>query len=182
MKQLIIFIILFIVIFILSYRSLKHPSSHGFYRFFGWVGTLWICVHNLPFWFYNMFQWNQVISNILITYSLVLVVWGGLFLIKKGKLDNSREEDHLFGFEKTAHLVETGIYRYIRHPLYASLFFLTWGVFFKNISLISFVITLIASLFYILTMITEEKENRTYFGDSYKVYMNKTKMLIPYIV
>ena len=48
------------------------------------------------------------------------------------KQDTGRIDASLYAFEKTSKLVTVGLYRYICHPLYSSLFFLGWGVFFKS--------------------------------------------------
>jgi protein-S-isoprenylcysteine O-methyltransferase Ste14 len=99
-----------------------------------------------------------------------------------GKPQKSREGNTLFQFEKTTELIETGIYKYIRHPLYSSLIFLTWGIFFKNTTLELFIVSLISNVFLYLTAITEEKENITYFGEKYKDYMKRSKMFVPFII
>ena len=78
-------------------------------------------------------------------------------------------------------LVTEGIYRYIRHPLYGSLLFLAWGIFFKSVSIIGFFLVVGASLSLTLTAKIEEKENCDYFGKEYEYYMQQTKMFIPYV-
>ena len=83
--------------------------------------------------------------------------------------------------EKTTTLVTTGIYRYIRHPLYSSLLFLAWGVFFKSFSWASGSLVVVASLFLVLTARQEEREDLGYFGESYREYRKHTKMFIPHV-
>ena len=46
-----------------------------------------------------------------------------------GKPDKKRNTKNLYQFEQTTELVDKGIFKYIRHPLYSSLIFLTWGIF-----------------------------------------------------
>lgn len=96
-----------------------------------------------------------------------------------GKAEKSKERDNLFGFEKTTELIDTGVFKYIRHPLYSSLIFLTWGIFLKNPTAILFVIALLSTNFLYLTSKFDEKECQIYFGLKYKDYMNRTKMFIP---
>ena len=100
---------------------------------------------------------------------------------KKGNQNNQRRYHSLLKLEKTTKLVTAGIYRYIRHPLYSSLFFLGWGVFFKQISFLSVCLVIAATVFLTLTAKIEEAENLSYFGDAYKSYMKKTKMFIPFL-
>jgi protein-S-isoprenylcysteine O-methyltransferase Ste14 len=78
--------------------------------------------------------------------------------------------------------VTKGIFRYIRHPLYSSLLFLTWGIWFKKPGIITFAVALISSLMLLITAIRDERECLAYFGDSYREYMTTTKRLIPFIL
>ena len=68
-----------------------------------------------------------VITVALTIVSIVLVVVGTRLLRQMGKQDEGRNDASLYAFEKTSKLVTVGLYRYIRHPLYSSLFFLGWG-------------------------------------------------------
>ena len=86
----------------------------------------------------------------------------------------------LVGIEKTTRLVTTGIFKYIRHPLYSSLLLLAWGVFFKNPSWAACGLAVGATAFLLATARTEEAENVRYFGSAYQAYMRQTKMFIPY--
>ncbi|MFZ1976565.1 MAG: isoprenylcysteine carboxylmethyltransferase family protein [Bacteroidota bacterium] len=83
-------------------------------------------------------------------------------------------------FEKTSTLVTSGIYRYIRHPLYASLLFLAWGAFLKDITWFSISLTATATLCLGATAKADEAECVRSFGTSYKEYMSRTKMFIPF--
>jgi len=86
------------------------------------------------------------------------------------------------GIENTTTLVKRGAYRYIRHPLYSSLLILTWGVFFKNISIPSAVLALFTTTFLVATAKAEEAENLDKFGAEYNTYMKTTKMFIPFLL
>ena len=100
----------------------------------------------------------------------------------RGKPVKRRPGDRaLLGFEKTTTLVTSGIYKYLRHPLYSSLFLLTWGTFFKAASLLGIVLAMTATLFLIATAKADEAECTRFFGLAYQQYMRKTKMFIPYI-
>ena len=57
-----IFLLGSITILLVSRKSLLHPRSHGFYRFFAWEILLVMFVHNLGDWFHNPLGWNQLIS------------------------------------------------------------------------------------------------------------------------
>lgn len=78
-------------------------------------------------------------------------------------------------FEESKKVAEQG------GTLYSSLIFLTWGIFFKNLTLELFIITLLSMVMLYITAIFDEKECIVYFGDKYKEYMKRSKMFIPYI-
>lgn len=113
--------------------------------------------------------------------SLVLVSLGVRQLRKIGKQDQGRSDPSLLGVEKTSQLVTTGVYRYIRHPLYSSLLFLGWGMFFKSPSWLDAGLALLCTLFLTATARIEERENIEYFGADYEVYMRQSKMFIPWV-
>ncbi len=99
-----------------------------------------------------------------------------------GKADSNRKDDSLYNFEKTTKLIQTGIFKYVRHPLYGSLIFLTWGIFLKKLDLLLFIFSLISTIFLILTAVIEEKEDIKYFGNGYLEYMKRTKMFVPFLL
>ena len=86
------------------------------------------------------------------------------------------------GIEDTSVLVIKGIYKYIRHPLYSSLLLLGWGIFFKNLSLLSGGLVLATTAFLIATSLVEESENTRRFGADYTAYMKTTKRFIPFLI
>jgi protein-S-isoprenylcysteine O-methyltransferase Ste14 len=175
------FLILTIIIIVISKKSLVKIHSHGFFRFFAWEFILLLFLLNVGFWFVKPFSLNQIISWTLLISSTYYVLEGFRLLRTKGGTTEKRPEEHLYKLEKTDQLVTEGIYRYIRHPMYGSLLFLAWGIFFKSVSFTGFFLVMGASICLFLTAIIEEKENLNYFGDAYTVYRKRTKMFIPYI-
>lgn len=181
MSKLIIFGILSVLIIFISWRTLFDTKSHGFYRFFSWLCMAWLFASNYRFWFVNPFSINQIISWILLIYSAYLVI-AGLIMIKNiGKPSTIRDEKNLFGFEKTTELIDTGVFKQIRHPLYASLIFVTWAIFLKNPEIILSLLAILSTIFLYFTSKYDEKECINYFGDKYIIYMKRTKMFIPFI-
>jgi protein-S-isoprenylcysteine O-methyltransferase Ste14 len=164
-----------------SRASLAVPGSHGFYRFFAWVAILALALLNIDVWFRDPFSWHQLISWILLVASVILVIAGVRLLRQMGKPDAERDDVPMVAFEKTTTLVTTGAYGYIRHPLYSSLLFLAWGIFFKAPSWLGGLLTLAATLCLAATARVEEAENLRFFGEEYREYMNKTKKFIPYL-
>jgi protein-S-isoprenylcysteine O-methyltransferase Ste14 len=181
MIRLSIFILMSAFIVYASRKSLLHPQSHGFTRFLAWESLLALIVLNAPQWFENYLSPGQLISWLLLVVSIYLA-GRGLHLLKTvGKTDHKRSDPALFDLEKTSNLVSSGIYKYIRHPMYASLLFFTWGAFLKNISWTGLVLGLFSSWFLFLTAKREELECLNYFGKAYQDYMQRTKRFIPFL-
>jgi protein-S-isoprenylcysteine O-methyltransferase Ste14 len=180
--KLLAFAILSVFIIAFSWHVLLKPKSHGFYRFFGWEGIAWLFVSNYKYWFDDPFSVYQIISWILLFYATVIVIVGVILMKTKGKADKTREDNSLYSFERTTELIETGVYKYIRHPLYGSLIFLAWGICLKNPTVEMLVVSVISTIFLVVNSMIEEKENIKYFGGKYKEYMKRSKMFVPYIL
>ena len=182
MWKLIIFVITTCLLAYISRASLRQPNSHGFYRFFAWECILLLFLLNVDFWFIDPFSWHQLIAWALLFASLVPLIFGVRSLRGRGQTTQERPGDpSLLAFEKTTALVTTGIYAYIRHPLYSSLLLLTWGIFFKAPSLPGGAVALVATTFLIATARADEQECIQFFGIEYKAYMQKTKRFIPFL-
>ena len=174
MIETIIFVIGSVGVVWISIPSLRHPCSHGFYRFFAWEIILGLFMINLRNWSVNPFAWYQIISWILLIVCIIPIVYGVFLLRTVGK-----PTDQL---EATTHLVTKGIYQSIRHPLYASLIYLAWGIFFKSPSLLGICLASVSTGFLYATARADESECLVKFGGEYAVYMKKTKMFIPFVL
>jgi protein-S-isoprenylcysteine O-methyltransferase Ste14 len=179
--KLITFAFITAILIYISRTSLRNPRSHGFYRFFAWEAMLALFLLNVDYWFIQPFAWYQIVAWILLFASIVPVVWGTILLQKRGKPVEQRTEDPaLLSFEKTTTLVTTGIYRYIRHPLYSSLLLLAWGTFFKSPSLPGGGLVVATTILLYATARADEAECIHFFGEQYREYMKKTKRFIPF--
>jgi protein-S-isoprenylcysteine O-methyltransferase Ste14 len=171
--EILIFVVANVAILYVSRPSSRDIRSHGFYRFFAFEAVLVLFLLNMRYWFNAPFSIHQIASWFFLLCSLFLVVHGFylLRLIGKPKRD----------IEDTTVLVKQGAYKYIRHPLYSSLFFGCWGAFFKQPSPIGTILGVFASIAIIATAKVEERENLQKFGDEYSEYLRSTKMLIPFL-
>ena len=128
---------------------------------------------NVRAWFHAPLSPVHLVSWILLLASLALAVHGFLLLSVIGKPRGR--------IDKTTVLVTIGAYRYIRHPLYASLLLLAWGAFLKQPSLPGTVLAAAATASLIATARAEEVELSQKFGTAYAEYRKSTKMFIPYV-
>lgn len=181
MLQLIVFLLGSFGFLILSFRSISHPVSHGFPRFFAFEAILGLVVLNAPVWFVHPFSPAQILSWALLLGAVLLAIHAIWALRKYGKPDQSVQDSRRLSFEKTTRLVTEGPYKYIRHPMYASLLLFAWGVFLKQISLSSALLLVLISLALYITAFFEERENLSLFGDVYNQYMRLTKRFIPFV-
>lgn len=178
----VIFLLGTLLLVYISRASLRQPGSHGFYRFFAWEAILGLFGLNMEFWFDQPFAWNQIIAWTLLMVALIPLAFGVHSLRTRGRPVEQRAGDpSLLAFEKTTALVTSGIYHYIRHPLYSSLFLLTWGIFFKLPSWLGVLLAVTATGFLIATARADEAECTRYFGPQYQEYMKTTRMFVPYI-
>jgi len=164
-----------------SRRAMRNPGVHGFYRFFVFEAILTLILLNHPRWFRDPFSPLQSLSWCLLAASVFFVIHAVILLRKHGgyALRENAPENHFF--ENTVHVVEEGLYRYVRHPMYSSLLFLAWGAFFKHITLINTALVLLATILLAATAKIEEKENIRFFGAAYADYMRRSRMFIPWV-
>lgn len=182
MYKLIVFIAVSVGLVYLSRASLRVLRSHGFHRFFAAEFVLALVLLNVDYWFRDPFGARQIASWLLLAVSIALVVHGVHLLKVFGKPDGARINDvPLAGIEKTTSIVTVGAYKYIRHPIYSSGLYGTWGVFLKDASLPGLSLALTATFFWVLTARIEEAECIRYFGPPYEAYMKRTKMFVPFL-
>ncbi|QLF94287.1 isoprenylcysteine carboxylmethyltransferase family protein [Pseudomonas sp. ABC1] len=179
--QVVAFVVLSALLVGVSWRALGNPRSHGFYRFLAWEVMLVLLVLNAPYWFEDRGALHQRISWVLLTLSLA-VLFAGVYQMRRfGRATQGRQDDELFAFERTSRLVTSGIFRYIRHPLYCSLLLLAWGIAWKNLDGLTLGLALLASLLLLLTARRDEAECIDYFGEPYRDYMARSRMFIPFV-
>jgi protein-S-isoprenylcysteine O-methyltransferase Ste14 len=180
MVRLVLFLAGSAAILWLSWRPLRSLRAHGFYRFFAFELLLALILLNVPVWFRNPLSIRQFASYLLGLASMVLAIEGFRLLRTMGKPSATAAQGTNLSFENTTALVTTSVYRYIRHPLYASLFALDWCVYLKSpLAVANIALALAASGFLLATAVIEEKENLAQFGADYAAYMKHTRRFVP---
>jgi len=163
-----------IIMLISWFVSIRYKRFHGVARFFAFESIFILFLLNTKSWFINPFSLLQILSWILLFLSIYPVTYGFILLHKKGNPDGN--------FENTSALVKTGIYKYIRHPLYLSVFLLGTGVMLKDPGPVQLVLGVINMTAVFLTAKIEEDEMIKKFKDEYRTYMKESKMFIPFIL
>ena len=179
--SIIVFVLGTVALLYLSRKPLQHPNAHGFFRFFAWECILGLIALNLPVWHQDPWAAHQLLSWVLLVLSAALPIHAVLLLTKLGKPTQERTDQALYGFEKTSQLVTEGAFRYIRHPMYASLIFLAWAAFLKRFSWLGLGLVLAATVLLLITALRDEKECLAHFGEAYRAYMKTTRRFIPFV-
>lgn len=83
------------------------------------------------------------------------------------------------GGEVPARLVTTGLYRYVRHPLYFAGLALLWLS--PSMTVNRLVASAAATVYLLIGAAFEERKLRTIFGAAYREYAGRTPMFIPFL-
>ena len=182
MLRVLLFIAASVAILPLSWRPLKDVRTHGFYRFFAFELLLGLILWNAPLWWRDPFSWRQLASYLLGVVSIGLAIEGFRLLRVIGRPGPSNIESANLAIENTSTLVTVGVYRWIRHPLYASLLALAWCAWLKDpLRPGSAALMMGASGFLLATAVAEERENLRRFGAAYADYKKRTRLFIPFV-
>jgi len=163
---------IFFTICLLVFTLIRsHP--YRFPRFLAFESILSLIFLNAGGWFLNPLSWHQVLSWVFLAGSLLLVGIGFYQIKTLGAPEGDLED--------TTRLITSGLYRYIRHPLYSSLIFFALGAFLKDPSWMGGALVCLTVLGAVITAKIEEQHNLERFGNPYRVYMEKTNRFIPFI-
>lgn len=163
-----------VMLFRFSRESLRDARTHGFWRFFAWEAILVLALLALPLWFHQPLGLRQLASWILLCPAALLAFAGYWTLRTRGRPQGS--------FEDTTQLVRSGIFRHIRHPMYASLLLLTWGLFLKRPGWFTGGLAVVSTLLLVVAMRTEERELIAHFGKEYLDYRGEVRGLVPFVL
>lgn len=153
--------------------SFPARTATGLFRGAAFLFVLATVAVNLRGWFADPLAPVHLISWALLLASLVLAVHGFVLLTVVGRPQGR--------IDRTTVLVTVGAYRYIRHPLYASLLLGAWGAFLKGPSPAGAIFALLATASLVATARAEEAELLQKFGEGYAAYQKTTKMFLPYL-
>lgn len=117
--------------------------------------------------------WLKTIGWGLLLMGAVLALGSALTLRLKGKPSS--------GWEHTTQLIETGIYRWIRHPLYLAALLVVTGAALLRAALITLVLLFPSMACFFLAALYEDRFNADKFGEEYRQYQAKSKLVIPFL-
>jgi len=139
----------------------------------------WAFGRNLPdgiLWGHTL---NQYIGNWGMYICIVLHIIGGLLVIVGWSAIHKNYWRHDSGEGK---IVNTGIYRYIRHPQYTGFLLITLGMIFEWATIPLLIMWPILIIVYYRLARKEEQDMVQEFGDQYVVYKKQTGMFLPKLI
>ena len=172
MVKIIIFGIIAVLIFLRFRGELRAPSRHGFYMFFAFEAILVLFYFN--FRWEEAVTWQRILPGIFLTLSALIAISGFYGLKRHGNPGKD--------WEDTTRLIQEGIFRHIRHPLYTSLMLLSLGILLNHWSIAAMATCAVALLFLLAASMAEERENLNKFGDGYRRYRKITKRYLPFLI
>ena len=117
--------------------------------------------------------WLKIICWGLLLMGAVLALGSMLTLRFKGKPSS--------GWEHTTQLIETGVYRLIRHPLYLAAVVMVTGTALLQMALIALILWALSTACFVLAAWFEDCFNARKFGQDYCRYQSQSKMIIPFL-
>jgi protein-S-isoprenylcysteine O-methyltransferase Ste14 len=162
-----------LIIWFSWWASIKEKRYHGYYRFFSFESILLLLILNYHVWTIDPLSIRQIISQIALFLSLYPVIQALALFRRHGRPEGR--------FENTTQLIVSGLYRFIRHPMYASLALFGFSVYLKQIGNWQTLLFIVNTIAVYLTAKQEEAEMKAKFGPAYLEYMKKSKMFIPFV-
>lgn len=134
-----------------------------------WFGHTWLRE--------NFVEHTNLVGMIGLSFCAVgaiIAIWSRYMLGKNWSLSIQKKENH--------ELVQNGIYKLVRHPIYTGLLLLIIGnaIIVGDYRAIIAVILVFISLWFKLKK--EEKLLTDTFGNAYMIYKSRTRALIPFVI
>ena len=130
--------------------------------------------------FLHFFQWELLpdkqiiqVNNISFFLGILIIIIASIFILIAIK-DLGLNLSPLPRPKAKSNLVTTGIYRFMRHPMYYSLIFISFGVFLTKLSIYYLYLTITLALLIKFKIILEEQYLKNKFKN-YFLYKNVVK-------
>lgn len=155
----------------------------GFMRFYRLFYNIFAAISFLPVLYLMITLPDRILYQVPAPFSTLMYAGQGLSILLLGvaalqtDLLSFAGLRQLVEVEETGPLITSGLYRYVRHPLYTfSLSFLWLS---PRMTLNSFVVYLSLTLYILVGIFFEERKLVRAFGQDYENYRSVTPMLIP---
>jgi protein-S-isoprenylcysteine O-methyltransferase Ste14 len=186
--EIIVFILVCFQLVIMTNNKQNKPDQKGESRFTNSTRYLMISLQYTSVLIVILSFFNNKIRIGIIEVPLIIHIIGiafmllGLSIRMVSMRQLGKYYSTLLFTNKDHQLITTGMYKYIRHPIYSGdiVFYLGYGFALSNY--IVFMLIMVAFISaYLIRIKQEEKMMMEGFGDVYREYCNTTKKLIPFI-
>ncbi len=117
---------------------------------------------------------EKIIAAILILSGVVvMVIYTWNYLISFSGLGV------VFGMEADTELQQTGLFAYMRHPMFAGAIIFMWGVFLGYPYMNNLISAVCLTIYSFIAIFFAEKRLGLLYGDMYKQYQGKVPVLLP---
>lgn len=163
---------------ILNYET-KHPFDKGSFWFL--VGAIFLFIFSALYdTFYLHWQFSHSSSLFYVGLCFFLL---GLFLRIIGEQILGKNFSVFVDVQEEHQLITTGMYRWVRHPIYSAGILKALGIIFITQSILTTVVLaciLFPALLYRIHV--EEDALIAIFGDQYLDYKKRVKALVPWVI
>jgi protein-S-isoprenylcysteine O-methyltransferase Ste14 len=159
-------------------RHANRPDLTGEHKY-GDTGQLVIAIIFLTIWIPDSFilKYSTFLNNNIKWYNTVIP--GFIILILAGYLAWEGHKKIFDEIREPPRVITNGVFSIVRHPLYLASILTYLGLIILTLSLLSFIIWIIAIIFYYYISRHEEKLLLSRFGKEYEDYMKKVPMFFP---
>jgi protein-S-isoprenylcysteine O-methyltransferase Ste14 len=145
-----------------------------------WIVVLLVLLSRFVF-HKNLFIFTPYAHNSFLQLCGVALVVVGLVIAIVARRTLADNWSSNIELKKNHELITTGIYKYVRHPIYTGMTFMGIGSALGLQSIYTALFFIAMETFLIFKMKKEEKLLQKHFPKEYSEYMRKTKSLIPFI-
>ncbi len=110
------------------------------------------------------------------------LVWTGILFLLAGTALWLAASSHLQKALRSGTFAATGPFRSIRHPVYVSVYLLSFGLGFVFFAWVWFLVMAIFLPLWVIESLSEEKQMEAEFGEAYRAYQQTSKLFIPRVI
>ena len=111
--------------------------------------------------------------------TISIQVFAGLIMLWS-RITFGKRSFHASASPTRGGLITTGPYKFIRHPIYASILYFTWAGISAHFSLINFLLGVTVTIGLFIRIFAEERLVEKLYPN-YLLYASRTKRIIPYV-
>lgn len=162
----------------------KYGGHTTWERFFGLSFLAWTAVIVIYFFHYDSINWILkffFIDYILIKFFAIALMCLAFLLYILFTISVGRSIESGLKSDNKPKLIDTGIYKYSRHPAYSAFFILAFGIFLIIPNVITLVLLAYTCVVTYGHTIEEEEKLIKMYGEDYKQYQNDVGRFFPKI-